>query len=186
MGFIEHLQNVTTNNCDSLTYLRTPKITVSTEHKVFPSRCSVAAFSGKRSPYSGFLNRPWPQLQHLSTKSFTNRLHPTDWLTGAPNLSRTAQKTSILIVVQLLPWDHVCLQNRYSVRAVVYLHISRSLPSNESACHNSIKNSCIELHNVYGSYYTVNYLTVIPVSHLQRMSAWMVQILCPKIDRISY
>jgi hypothetical protein len=31
-GFIEHLQNVTTNNCDSLTELQTPKITVTKAH----------------------------------------------------------------------------------------------------------------------------------------------------------
>jgi hypothetical protein len=34
---------------------------------VFTSRCSVAAFNGARSPYSGFPNRPRPQLQQLST-----------------------------------------------------------------------------------------------------------------------
>jgi hypothetical protein len=32
MGFIEHLQNVTTDNCDSLTELRAPKITVIAAH----------------------------------------------------------------------------------------------------------------------------------------------------------
>jgi hypothetical protein len=31
-GFIEYLQNVTTNNYDSLTELHTPKITVATTH----------------------------------------------------------------------------------------------------------------------------------------------------------
>jgi hypothetical protein len=32
IGFIEHLQNVTTNNCNSLTELPTPKTTVTTTH----------------------------------------------------------------------------------------------------------------------------------------------------------
>jgi hypothetical protein len=32
IGFIEHLQNVTTNNYDSLTELHTPEITVTTAH----------------------------------------------------------------------------------------------------------------------------------------------------------
>jgi hypothetical protein len=32
IGFIEHLQNVTTNNDDSLMELRTPKVTVTTEN----------------------------------------------------------------------------------------------------------------------------------------------------------
>jgi hypothetical protein len=32
IGFIEHLQNVTTNNYDSLTELHTPKITVTATH----------------------------------------------------------------------------------------------------------------------------------------------------------
>jgi hypothetical protein len=42
-GFIEHLQNVTTNNYDSLTELHTPKITVTTEHvKSFQSSVAVA------------------------------------------------------------------------------------------------------------------------------------------------
>jgi hypothetical protein len=32
IGFIEHIQNVTTNNCDSIPELHTPKITVTTAH----------------------------------------------------------------------------------------------------------------------------------------------------------
>jgi hypothetical protein len=32
IGFTEHLQNLTTNNCDSLTELHTPRITVTTAH----------------------------------------------------------------------------------------------------------------------------------------------------------
>jgi hypothetical protein len=32
IGFIEHLQNVTTNNYDNLTELHTPKITVTIAH----------------------------------------------------------------------------------------------------------------------------------------------------------
>jgi hypothetical protein len=45
IGFTEHLQNITTNNYDSLTELHTPKVTVTTAHikvfSVFASRCLV-------------------------------------------------------------------------------------------------------------------------------------------------
>jgi hypothetical protein len=53
--------------------------------------------------------------------------------------TRTAHKTPFLIVVvQLLPWEHVCLQSRYSLTALVYLFISRSFPSNGSSCYNML------------------------------------------------
>jgi hypothetical protein len=42
----------------------------------------------------------------------------------------------LIVVVQLLPWEHVCLRSCYSVTAVVYLLISWSLPSSGSECHN--------------------------------------------------
>jgi hypothetical protein len=49
--FIEHLQNVATNNYDSLTELHTPKSTVSTARiKSVFSRCLVAASNGELSP----------------------------------------------------------------------------------------------------------------------------------------
>jgi hypothetical protein len=35
----------------------------------------------------------------------------------------------------LLPWEHVCLRSSHSVTAVIYLLVSRSLPSNGSICH---------------------------------------------------
>jgi hypothetical protein len=41
---------------------------------------------------------------------------------------------SYFFVVQLLPLKHICLRSRYSVTVVVYLLISRSLPSNGSTC----------------------------------------------------
>jgi hypothetical protein len=41
IGFTEQLQNVTTNNYDSLTELHTPKITVTTAH-MMSSRSSLA------------------------------------------------------------------------------------------------------------------------------------------------
>jgi hypothetical protein len=47
--FIEHLQNVTTNNYDSLSELHTPKFSVTTAHKkvfsVFNSRCLVTGYN---------------------------------------------------------------------------------------------------------------------------------------------
>jgi hypothetical protein len=65
IGLIEHLQNVATNNYDSLTELHTPKITVTTAHRVFSgftSRYLVAASNGSRSASSGFLNYPRSQV----------------------------------------------------------------------------------------------------------------------------
>jgi hypothetical protein len=41
IGFIEHLQNVTTNNYDSFTELHTQKIAVTTAH-IKPSQSSLA------------------------------------------------------------------------------------------------------------------------------------------------
>jgi hypothetical protein len=48
---------------------------------------------------------------------------------------------SFFVVVQL-PWKHACLWSRYSVTAVVYLFISRSLSNNGSRCHNSVPLFC--------------------------------------------
>jgi hypothetical protein len=59
------LQNVTTNNYDSLIELHTPNITANAAHiksSVFTSRCFVAASNGGRTPSSGFPNSPRPQL----------------------------------------------------------------------------------------------------------------------------
>jgi hypothetical protein len=66
IGFIEHLQKVTTNNFDSLTELQTPKIVVNCStfifFSVFTSRCLVAASNDGRSSCSEFSNYPRPQL----------------------------------------------------------------------------------------------------------------------------
>jgi hypothetical protein len=51
---MEHLQNVTTNDYDSITELHTPKITVTTVHRkssVFPSRYLAMASNGGRSHF---------------------------------------------------------------------------------------------------------------------------------------
>jgi hypothetical protein len=50
--------------------------------------------------------------------------------------ARIARKTFLIVVVHLLPWEHVYLRSRYSVTAFAYLLISRSLPSNGSTCYN--------------------------------------------------
>jgi hypothetical protein len=66
----------------------------------------------------------------------------TDWLTDCSSqlvpliTTWTTQKTPFLIVVvQLLPWEQICLRSCYSVTAVVYLLISQSLPNNGSTCY---------------------------------------------------
>jgi hypothetical protein len=65
IGFIGHLQNVTTNNYDSLTELHTPEVTVTTAHikvfSVFTSLCLVAA-SNTDVLLAVFPNYPRPQL----------------------------------------------------------------------------------------------------------------------------
>jgi hypothetical protein len=91
IGVIEHLQNVATNNYDSLTELHTPKIAITTAHiksSHLPSRCSVVASNGGRSSYSGFASSLWPQLpaSHSTSSQRLNRSFPliqctslTDW-----------------------------------------------------------------------------------------------------------
>jgi hypothetical protein len=66
-------------------------------------------------------------------------------------LARIAQKTPLLIVVvQSFPLEHVCLRSRYSVTALVYMLMSRSLSSNGSTCYNKyftgVKLPAIECH----------------------------------------
>jgi hypothetical protein len=69
IGFIGHLQNITTNNYGSVTELHTPNIAVTTVHlnfSVFTSRCLVAASNGERSPSSRF-----PICPRASVTSFS-------------------------------------------------------------------------------------------------------------------
>jgi hypothetical protein len=85
------------------------------------------------------------ELQQSSDWLLTNQLFISlacTALTLAPSctayniLAWTAQKTPFLmVVVQLLLWEHVCLWNRYSATAVVYFHILQSLASNGSTCY---------------------------------------------------
>jgi hypothetical protein len=42
------------------------------------------------------------------------------------------------LAVQLFPLEHICLRSRYSVTAVVYLLITRTLPSNGSTYYNIV------------------------------------------------
>jgi hypothetical protein len=48
----------------------------------------------------------------------------------------TSSNSFSIVVVQLLPWEHICLRKSYLVTAFVYLLNSRSLASNESVCSN--------------------------------------------------
>jgi hypothetical protein len=128
IGFIEHLRNVTINNYDSLSELLQISLLTTADIKssAFPSRCSVAAFNGGCSPYSGFPNSPRLQLQQLSTDC-----HFPTYISA-----RIAQKTPFrCYCIKLLPWKRACLRSLYLVTAVVYLLILRSLPSNGSTCH---------------------------------------------------
>jgi hypothetical protein len=98
------------------------------------------------------------QLLTLSTISLTVLL-----LTSQHKQHR---KHCFIIVVQLLPWNHVCLQSRYSVKAVTYLLISWSLPSNRSTCQNKF------IHFFQSS---LQILHLIPNLHAHRfrmLSSW--------------
>jgi hypothetical protein len=57
IGFIDHLQNVTTHNYASVTELHTPAQTKKLSRSSLP-----VASNGGLSPSSGFLNRPRPHL----------------------------------------------------------------------------------------------------------------------------
>jgi hypothetical protein len=61
--------------------------------------------------------------------------------TNCPAYNISAQTThktpSLCCCFQLLPCKHACLRSCYSVTAVVFFHISQSLPSNGSTVHNT-------------------------------------------------
>jgi hypothetical protein len=88
------------------------------------------------------------QSIHLGTKPFEDhdqrRYGHSPYVTSSYHpayniLTWTALKTLFLIVVvQLLQWKHACLWSCYLVTAVVYLLISRLMPSKGSTCHNTI------------------------------------------------
>jgi hypothetical protein len=102
-------------------------ITVSVHSKVFTSRCLVEASNGERSHSFGFPNCPRPQIpasiSNSSLSSFTNS--PTDsrhW----PH----RKHHSTVAVYGPLSNDCRCLQSHDLATTVVWLRISRSLPSN--------------------------------------------------------
>jgi hypothetical protein len=53
-------------------------------------------------------------------------------------MARTVQKIPFLCCCIQLSWKHASLRSRYVVTAVVYLLIPLSLPSNGSACGNTV------------------------------------------------
>jgi hypothetical protein len=136
IGFIEHLQNVITNNYDCLTELHTPKITVTTAHikssQVCTSRWLVAAFNGGHSPYSVFPNCPRPQLpasqfsqKQLSTDSINHsksKLLYDWWFTGNQFvLSPSPLGLTIRDFFQMNPLDHSPYIKSSVTRRLVYL-----------------------------------------------------------------
>jgi hypothetical protein len=95
---------------------------------VFISSCSLAASNDGRSLSSALPNYPQPLLPLLSLTDSPTHSTPFNWLTNFPvnNIAaRIAQKTSFLV--------EVCVLLHSNGR---YLVISRSLPNNESTCHN--------------------------------------------------
>jgi hypothetical protein len=86
IGFIEHLQLITTSEGYALTVLLTSQITTghtrfSQPVTVFTSRCLVVASNGGRSPSTGFPKVPWPQLP-VSHSNSLQRLNPSSPLTN--------------------------------------------------------------------------------------------------------
>jgi hypothetical protein len=86
-------EHVTTNNYDSLTELHSEDHCNYSTQKVFPgftSRCLVAAFTGGRSPSSGFPNSPWPRLRAslVSQPQLFNWLN--NWLTAKQLLAHAS------------------------------------------------------------------------------------------------
>jgi hypothetical protein len=83
IGFIEHLQNVTTNNYDSLTELHTPKITINPEHiKSFQFAMSspVVAWWRISTMSSAFVLTSLPAGDCLTTNSKPESKLLYDWL----------------------------------------------------------------------------------------------------------
>jgi hypothetical protein len=85
IGFIEHLQNVTTSNYSATVIshklqFTTARTNFSQFATVSTSRCLLVTSNGGRSTYSGFPNYPRPQLpatnsnssQYLNCSSLTN------------------------------------------------------------------------------------------------------------------
>jgi hypothetical protein len=122
IGFIEHLQNVTTYNYDSLTELRTPKITVTTAHmksSQFAMSSPVIACWWIPTTSSASVLTFISAGDCLTTSSLLELLTlnwPQLTLTNCPAyniLARTTQKTPFLYCCfQLLPCRHACLRRR--------------------------------------------------------------------------
>jgi hypothetical protein len=67
IGFTEHLDNVTTNNFDSLTELHTPKITATTAHSLLSVLCLHQSLPGDGSQKCPLLSCSHPyQLATVS------------------------------------------------------------------------------------------------------------------------
>jgi hypothetical protein len=116
--------------------------------KLDNSRCLVAASNGRRFLSCGFPNYPRPQLPAPHSNS-SQRLNRSSSLTHSPtnnsraynNSARTTQKTPFLCCCAIVAFMSVgvpmlSIPSHCLATAVLYLLISRSLPSNRSTCHN--------------------------------------------------
>jgi hypothetical protein len=125
--------------------------------QLYNSRSFVAASNGGSSPSSEFPKCPRPQLPAPHSNS-SQRLNRSSPLTHSPtnnspvyNISaRTTQKTPFLCSYAIVAFVSVGLPmssipSHCLATAVLYLLISRSLPSNRTTCNNILQNGYLTL-----------------------------------------
>jgi hypothetical protein len=130
IGYTEHLQNVTTNNYDSLTELHTPKITIITAHIKYPpfALSSLVVAWWRISTMSSAFLLTFLRVGDCLTTNSLLKLSTVDWLSLAVLLITTRHgpyrklRSSVCCLKPLL-------SNGCSITA-----FSLSLPSNTPTC----------------------------------------------------
>jgi hypothetical protein len=117
--FIDHLQVVTTNNCNAIANIHTLQITrehTKSSQSAFTSRFLVMnlKMSSANIRTGWWLSHNWLTSKCVSV--ITSRLGPH-------------RKRHSSVAVQSFPWEHVCLKSCYSATRI-YLLIKNLLPSN--------------------------------------------------------
>jgi hypothetical protein len=108
---------VTANNYDSLTELHTPRINVTTEHKVFSgftSCCFEAVSNGGHSPSSGF---QCPRSQLSASHNFNSQLTQHSLYTPSTDLT---ENVSGIVACSLFAGETTCPES-HSITVTVVL-----------------------------------------------------------------